>query len=289
MGYILPLHRGLILKQFKLFTWHHLCLPLTVDSNIMLGSIFFFLTVNHLFPIFALRSVTKDNVSAGQSLSLTHVLAKRDWFPTDQTCHDPEDWHSRSCVAQAVDRIWYDTCVDIDEDVSYGLGICPEDTICMNTYGPEPDQTPTIACVIRPTCDACKPSITGGPPPANGQTGTYRIGTNDNSIKPPLRAVSVTMESSISGASVTAFIEGTYQTSQLTLTCRVFLLSQTIKVPMEIIWSHLIQLCLVPCVEQMTRLVLTMKQIGTVCPWEHGILKPGTLSTSRLASALRRL
>ena len=209
----------------------------------MLGSIFFttiFLTVNHLFPVFALPPVTKDNVLAGQSLSMTHVLAKRDWSPPDQTCDEPEHWNARHCVAEAVDRIWYDACIDMDGDVSYGFGICPEDTICMDTYGPEPDFPATIACVIRPTCDACKPSITGESPPANGQTGTYQIGTYDHSIKPTLRSVSVTMGSSISGASVTAFIEGTYQTSQLTLTCRVFLLSQTMKVPMEIIWSHLI-------------------------------------------------
>ena len=39
----------------------------------------------------------------------------------------------------------------------------------------EPDQAPTIACVIRPICDACEASVLGGPPPAKGQTGTYRV------------------------------------------------------------------------------------------------------------------
>jgi hypothetical protein len=187
----------------------------------MLGSTFFtaiFLTVNHLFPIFALPTVSKENVLAGQSLTLTHVLAKRDWFPADQTCNDPEDWHSRNCVAQEVDKIWYDTCIDIDGDVTYGWGTCPDNTICMDTYGPEPDQAPTITCVIRPTCDACKPSIAAGPPPVSGQIGVYKVGKDHYSIRPQLRAVSVTMETSISKASVTAFMEGTYQTSQLTLT-----------------------------------------------------------------------
>ena len=209
---ILTLRRGLILKQVKLFT----SISAFHWQAIMLGSILFttiFLTVNHLFPIFALPPVSKDNISASQSLSLTHVLVKRDWSPADQTCDDPDDWHSRNCVAQAVDRIWYDTCVDADEDVRYGWGICPEDTICMDTYGPEPDQAPTIACVIRPTCDGCKPSILGGPPPAKGQTGTYQVGKINYALQPQKRAVSVTMKTSISGASVTSFMEGMYQTS----------------------------------------------------------------------------
>ena len=216
--HILPLHRGLILKQFKLFTWLHLCLSLTVDSNIMLDSIFLitiFLTVNHLSPIFALPPVSKDNVSAGQSLNLTHVLAKRDWFPADQKCDEPEHWHARNCVAEEVDRIWYDSCLDEEDIPYYGWGICPEDTICMDTYGPLPDQAPTITCVIRPSCDACKPNITGGPPPLNGQTGVYQLG-DPYEIRPPLRGISVTMETSISGASVTAFLEGTFQTFQKT-------------------------------------------------------------------------
>ena len=181
----------------------------------MLASICFttiFLTVNHLFSIFALPPVSKDNDSAGPSLSPTHVLAKR------------EDWHARNCVAEEVDQIWYGECIDMDGDVSYGWGICPDETICMDVYGPEPDYAPTIACVIRPTCDACKPSIAGGPPPLNGQTGVYQLG-DPYEIRPPLRGISVTMETSISGASVTAFMEGTYQISQQTLTCRIFLLN----------------------------------------------------------------
>ena len=193
----------------------------------MLGSIFFttiFLTINHLFAIFALPPVSKDNILAGQSHNLTHTLAKRDWFPADQTCNDPADWHSRNCVAQEVDKIWYDTCIDADGDVSYGWGICPDETICMDTYGPEPDLAPTITCAIRPTCDACKPTITGGPPPVSGQTGVQQVNTN-YAINPELRGVSITMETSISGASVTAFLEGTYKSSQLTVTCRVSLLN----------------------------------------------------------------
>ena len=172
----------------------------------MLASIFFttiFLTVNHLFTTFALPPVSKDNVSAGQSLGLTHVLAKRDWTPADQKCNDPEDWYARNCVTKEVDKIWYDSCMNDDGDEYYRWGVCPDETICMDTYGPEPDQAPTITCVIRPTCDACKPSITGGPPPANGQTGVYQLG-DPYEIRPPLRAISVTMETSISGASVTA-------------------------------------------------------------------------------------
>ena len=140
---ILTLRRGLILKQVKLFT----SISAFHWQAIMLGSILFttiFLTVNHLFPIFALPPVSKDNISASQSLSLTHVLVKRDCSPAYQTCDEQflacqssEDWRSRNCVAQPVDRIWYDTCVDDEGDVRYRWGICPEDTICMDTYGPE--------------------------------------------------------------------------------------------------------------------------------------------------------
>lgn len=186
----------------------------------MLGLIFFttiFLTVNHFHPIFALPPVSKDNVSTGQSLSLTHVLAKRVWTPPDQTCNEPEDWDARHCVAAAVDKIWYDSCIDAEGDVSYGWGICPDTTICMNVYGPEPDQAPTIACVYRPSCDSCRPTIAAGPPPASGQTGMHLFGAWN--IRPQILRFQVIMDKSISGASVTAFIEGTYQTFQPTLTC----------------------------------------------------------------------
>ena len=225
--HILPLHRRLILKQFKLFTCLHLHFPLEVDSNIRLGSIFFttiFLTINHLFPIFVLPPVSKDNISAGQLLNLTHTLAKRDWLPEDQMCNDPEDWHSRNCVAQEVDKIWCDTCIDVDGVVSYGWEICPDKTICMDTFGPEPDLAPTITCVILPTCNACTPSITGGPPPVSVQTRVQQVNMN-YAINPELHIVSITMETSKSGASVTVFLEGTYQSSQLTVTCWVFLLN----------------------------------------------------------------
>ena len=258
----------------------------------MLSSISFatiFLTVNHLFPIFALPPMSKDNVSASPSLSPTHALVKRDWFPADQTCDEPEEWHARNCVAEEVDRIWYDSCLDMEDIPYYGWGICPDDTICMDTYGPAPDYAPTISCVIRPRCDGCKPNITGGPPPTSGQTGVYTVG-DTYSVRPLRRAVSVTMETSVSEASVTAFMEGTYQTSLLTLTCRVFLLDvPTMKVPMEITWSNHSYLWLAPCAEQKTRLVLTTQQIWTVCRWENGILKSGTLSTSGLGSSIHRL
>ena len=167
-----------------------------------------FLSVNHFYPIFALPQVSKDNVS---SLDLTHVLAKRDWAPADQTCNEPEDWNARHCVAGEVDKIWYDECIDAEGDVTYGWGICPDETICMNTYGPEPDLEPTIACVYRPSCDGCTPSIAAGPPPARGQTGTHVFGATF-ALRPQLLGLPVVMDTSISKASITAFIEGTYQT-----------------------------------------------------------------------------
>ena len=96
----------------------------------------------------------------------------------------------------------------MEGDVTYGWGICPEETICMNTYGPEPDQAPTIACVFRPSCDGCRPNIAAGPPPANGQAGVHLFGTS--SMRPRRLRLSVTIGTRIPGASVTAFMEGTY-------------------------------------------------------------------------------
>jgi hypothetical protein len=173
--------------------------------------------LTHLYPILAFPLVSKDDVAAGQSLDLTNALVKRQrYFPADQKCDDPQDWYGRNCLT-ILDQAWLDSCIT-EEDVDYWrLGSCPDDTMCMDSFTPPPEEAPTIMCVIRPTCDGCKPDIRGGPPSEGGQVGVYHVADRR-------RSVSVEIVDTISQATVTAFMEGTYQISQLTLTWRFLLL-----------------------------------------------------------------
>jgi hypothetical protein len=177
----------------------------------------FFLTVNHLYLTFASPIASKDSVADGQSLNLTHALAKRDYTPTDQLCNEPDDWLHRNCLTTTSDRAWVDSCLHIDDDedddVEYWeQGECPPGTMCMNTYSPPPDSIPTIICMFRPTGFTDLPRTNGDRPPPAGQVGVTEV---QNSYTPIAmeRIVSVPIKHNIARASVSAFIEGMYQTS----------------------------------------------------------------------------
>lgn len=176
--------------------------------NIMLFSATFttiFVTVNHLYSTFASPIVSKGDVATGRSLNQTHSLVKRAYVPNDQKCREPEDWNLRRCVTGGGDRAWEDQCIDHDLHEYYGFGSCPEDTMCMFALSPEPDVALTIACVGRPKD---KSQSNNNP---NSQTGVVSVpnsafGTGD----PVERIVSIPVVKAMSGASVSAFMEGTY-------------------------------------------------------------------------------
>jgi hypothetical protein len=184
----------------------------------MLVSTFFttiFLTINNLYSTFASPIASEDGVAAGQLLNLTHALAKRDYVPVDQLCEDRAHWLFRNCLSWLLDSAWIDTCLGEDEVGYDKLGGCPVGTMCMNTYSPPPDYTPTIICMIRPSGPNGNPS---GNPPANGQVGYYRL--SEQGISDSTTAISVALVRAVKRAAVSAFIEGTYKIFQLVLTWR---------------------------------------------------------------------
>lgn len=157
-----------------------------------------FLIINHLYLTFASPIVSKGNVTAGQSFSLTHSLVKRVEIPSDQKCHQLSDWVGRSCVIEFGDQSWADTCLGDDFVKYWKLGSCPENTMCTNKFIlPE---TITIVCIDRPSGVA----NTG----ADQQTGVADLGA---ATEPAMEhVVSIPILNPISGASVSALIEGTY-------------------------------------------------------------------------------
>jgi len=199
-----PLGRGFVVRQvafpFSAFYQYF-------TSNIMLVSTFFttiFLTINHLHSTIASPIVSEEGVVAGQSLNLTHALAKREYVPVDQLCDEPEDWLSRSCFSAQGDRAYVDTCMNEDLDETWMLGRCPVGTICMNTFSPPPEYDPTIICMIRPLALAGNPS---GNPPANGQVGCQQVSNAGNGA-PVERMVSVELGKAVTAGAISAYIEG---------------------------------------------------------------------------------
>ena len=173
--------------------------------------------LTHLYPILAFPLVFKDDVAVGQSLNLTNALMKcQHYLPTDQKCNNPQDWYGRNCLT-ILDQVWLDLCITEDDIDYWRFGNCLDDTMCMDSYTPPPEEAPTIMCVIHPICNGCKPDIHGGPPLEGRQVGVYHVADCRCSI-------SVEIVDTISQATVTAFMEGTYQISQLTLTWRFPLL-----------------------------------------------------------------
>ncbi|KIM86070.1 hypothetical protein PILCRDRAFT_333260 [Piloderma croceum F 1598] len=164
-----------------------------------------FLTINHLYSTFASPIASEAGLAAGQSLNLTHALAKRDsdYVPVDQLCNVPEDWLFRNCFSAYLDKVYVDECMD-DYEVYWKLGSCPQGTMCMNTFGPPPDYIPTIICLNIPLGPAGNPS---GNPPANGQVGYQQV-SNAGNAAPVECIVSVELENDVTAGAVSAIIEG---------------------------------------------------------------------------------
>jgi hypothetical protein len=183
----------------------------------LLSSIIFttaFLAVNHLYSTFASPMVSKDGVAVGHSLNMTHSLAKRDWAPPDQKCRQADDWVVRRCQTLTSDLAWEDLCVTTDGtfvEIYTGQGFCPFGTICINALFESIDpfdlwSEGIIVCIARPTSIMVLVITTYG----LQQNGVEVIGAQTGITDPSHTTVSVTLKNRIPGASVSAFLEGTY-------------------------------------------------------------------------------
>src|ERR1700729_2659204 len=176
----------------------------------MLFSIIFtttFLTGNHLYATFASPMASKGDVAAGQSLNLTQSLAKRVYSPPDTLCRPTIGWVQRQCLDIVDDLTWVDTCLGLDAYlhpyVYVTFGFCPIGKICMNTFAPSgspggPPLVRVIFCMDRPSI------FTNSIPGL--QTGVTMV-TSTNSLH---TNIEVPLVNSISAASVSAVLEGTY-------------------------------------------------------------------------------
>ena len=182
------------------------------------------LTIGHLDLILASPLTSMNDVPASHLLNLTHVLAKRQWYPITQLCAQPEQWVSRQCVGGRIfDRAWRDECVDDEGDVDYDWGQCPENTVCVETIHNQNNRLyQIIDCVTRPDKEAQKPNSTYQPPPS-GQCGVEVV-SGAYTLIPAVLTVPIKIQQAISGAAVTSYMEGTYKISQPTVTWRFFLL-----------------------------------------------------------------
>lgn len=166
---------------------------------IMLFSIIFttvFPTINHIYSTFALPMVSKV---AASNATLTQPAKRDGWAPQDQKCTTAAQWLSRICQPDIGDRVWVDHCTGPQggEAICYVYSSCPERTMCSNVIR---NYKSTIVCIGRPSIDTV--SQTGQ------QTGVFSVANtfdlNEEYIE------SVTLVTSISLASVSAFLEGKY-------------------------------------------------------------------------------
>jgi hypothetical protein len=166
----------------------------------MLLSIIFttILTVNNAYSTFASPIVSNGNVAAGQSLTVTHVLAKR-WYPDDQQCAKPERWRRRECTPLVGDRAWQDLCTGPqgDEIMHYVTRVCPENTICADIII---NYRYTIACNAIPAVENV-----AGPSQQTGVAIFGQVYQPNMQFREP-----VTLMNDINTASVYALLEGTY-------------------------------------------------------------------------------
>jgi hypothetical protein len=160
-----------------------------------------FLTINYLYSTFASLIVSNGDVATGQSLNVTHLLAKRQWAPADQKCTTPAQWQSRVCRPTIGDRAWEDRCRGPTggEVIRYVLSLCSDpNTICSNQIYQNKE---TILCIPRPVAQSQVPA-------PNQQTGVSQFGSiYDLNVE---HIQSVTLTNDISLASVSALLEGTY-------------------------------------------------------------------------------
>jgi hypothetical protein len=166
----------------------------------MLLSIIFttILTVNNPYSTFASPIVSNGDVATGQSLNVTHLLAKR-WYPDDQQCADPARWRRRICKPLIGDRAWEDQCTGPNgvKSMHMAIRVCPENTICSDIIR---NYQITIVCNDIP-------AIENVPGPSQ-QTGVAIFGAV---YQPNVQfRESVTLLNDIKAASVYALLEGTY-------------------------------------------------------------------------------
>ena len=108
---------------------------LSLPSNIMLFFTTTFLTLNHIYSIFASDSpIVSNGIATDQSLNLTHALARRVVVPPDQQCDQIDDWLERRCLTDEHGYGgWVDKCMD-DSGYAYEkVDSCPIGMVCRNT------------------------------------------------------------------------------------------------------------------------------------------------------------
>ena len=165
-----------------------------------------FLSINHLYSTTASPMDYKGGVTADRPANLTHSLAKR-YIPPDSLCTAQYAWISRRCIPVINDRRWLDSCLHLVNGVPTRFGAfgnCPEGTMCENVLVasddaefPYPDET--IRCIDRPTVNI----NTGG---QSQQTGVVRVAGVPGASE--VHIISVPLPHPISGASVSAYLEG---------------------------------------------------------------------------------
>ena len=176
------------------------------------------LTINHLYFILVFPLASANAIPARDSLNVTHVLAKRQWYPINQLCQNAEEWVARQCVGGKIfDRAYRDECVDHNGEVDYDWGECPTDSVCVDTIHSQNDLLyPTITCITRPNKEAQQPNTSYKPPPT-GQCGVQVV-SGAYTLRPAVRTVPIEITQAISGAAITSFIEGTYKICQQAVT-----------------------------------------------------------------------
>jgi hypothetical protein len=161
-----------------------------------------FLSINHIYSTTASPTDYKGGVTADRPANLTHPLAKR-YIPPDSLCLRGDTWLHRRCIPTLNDRRWLDSCLRLVNGAPtiFGkLADCPVDTICVDELvESDDDLDETIRCIDRPTVNI----DTGG---QSQQTGVVRVegvpGASQEHI------ISVPLPHPISGASVSAYVEG---------------------------------------------------------------------------------
>jgi hypothetical protein len=245
-----------------------------------------FLAVNHLYSTFASPMVSKDGVAVGHSFNLTHSLAKRQYAPEDQKCLQADDWVARTCYTLNGDVEWMDWCLGLFVGVYVVGGVCPFGTMCMDTEIENTDPFNTlpnliIACVPRPnTIYVIQITIF-----EIQQNGVVVVGPQTGITDPGHTTVSITLQKRIPGATVSAFLEGTYY-----LNCPICPADWPhTKALMEITSLHQPTLLSVPWMVQTRRPVITTKQITTAYQRTVTTLTPVPQLPLRLACCLTKM
>jgi hypothetical protein len=193
-----------------------------LPSDIMLFSTIFttsslLVTASKLYSAFASPIVSNGEIAASKWLNQTHSLAKRVDPPGDVKCNQGDSWVMRRCRPTVSVQSWVDTCLgdDVHGDPRFYSvdGTCDPNTMCANKDIPSHNgvdlrQTQTVDCIVIPVHRA---EIVTDPTGNIDQVGVANIvgpvGSGPRNLK---RKISVVLESAISGASVSALLQGMY-------------------------------------------------------------------------------